>query len=241
MAADDLINQIKENLADQLAPINGGVGADCSFEDVDAIKNEIDKSASMGDAKTDWNVVANLADTALVEKTKDFRIGLYWAAARATQGGVMGLLEGFVLLNGLIEGFWDTMYPPLRRPKARGNLAGWLSDYCKTISSVSTFVPTSKDADLAKALEKVSRLVDNELGDKLGEAYGGMRELRNIIQNIERSVPKEAPPPPPPPPPTVSGMNTWLATASMMCRIRSRPSLVAVMSRKVSSSAPWSL
>ena len=43
------------------------------------------------------------------------------------------------------------------------------------------------------------------------------------------------------PPPTVSGMKTCEATASMMCRIRSRPSLVAVMSRKVSSSAPWSL
>ena len=36
-------------------------------------------------------------------------------------------------------------------------------------------------------------------------------------------------------------MKTWLATASMMGRIRSRPSLVAVMSRKVSSSAPCSL
>jgi hypothetical protein len=43
------------------------------------------------------------------------------------------------------------------------------------------------------------------------------------------------------PPPTVSGMKTCEATASMMCRIRSRPSLVAVMSRKVSSSAPCSL
>jgi hypothetical protein len=43
------------------------------------------------------------------------------------------------------------------------------------------------------------------------------------------------------PPPTVRGMKTWLATASMMGKMRSRPSLVAVMSRKVSSSAPWAL
>ena len=43
------------------------------------------------------------------------------------------------------------------------------------------------------------------------------------------------------PPPTVSGMKTCAATASMMGRMRSRPSLVAVMSRKVSSSAPCSL
>ena len=43
------------------------------------------------------------------------------------------------------------------------------------------------------------------------------------------------------PPPTVSGMKTCDATASIMCRIKPRLSLVAVMSKKVSSSAPCSL
>ena len=42
------------------------------------------------------------------------------------------------------------------------------------------------------------------------------------------------------PPPTVNGMKTWSATASMTCRMMSRSSLDAVMSRKVSSSAPCS-
>ena len=37
---------------------------------------------------------------------------------------------------------------------------------------------------------------------------------------------------------TVNGMNTCVATLSMMCRIKSRSSLLAVISRKVSSSAP---
>ncbi len=40
------------------------------------------------------------------------------------------------------------------------------------------------------------------------------------------------------PPPTVSGMNTLLATASITCSRMSRSSELAVMSRKVSSSAP---
>jgi len=42
------------------------------------------------------------------------------------------------------------------------------------------------------------------------------------------------------PPPTVSGINTCDATRSMIGRIRSRWSEVAVISRNVSSSAPWS-
>ena len=43
------------------------------------------------------------------------------------------------------------------------------------------------------------------------------------------------------PPPTVSGMKTCEATSSMTCKIVSRLSEEAVMSRKVSSSAPSSL
>ena len=42
------------------------------------------------------------------------------------------------------------------------------------------------------------------------------------------------------PPPTVSGMKTCEATASTMCRMMSRSSELAVISRKVISSAPWS-
>jgi len=42
------------------------------------------------------------------------------------------------------------------------------------------------------------------------------------------------------PPPTVSGMNTWLAMRSTVCRVVSRLSTLAVMSRKVISSAPCS-
>src|SRR2546427_8995709 len=42
------------------------------------------------------------------------------------------------------------------------------------------------------------------------------------------------------PPPTVRGMNTCAATSSTACRMRSRSSELAVMSRNVSSSAPRS-
>ena len=43
------------------------------------------------------------------------------------------------------------------------------------------------------------------------------------------------------PPPTVSGINTWLAMRSTISRVVSRSSWLAVMSRKVISSAPASL
>ncbi len=41
------------------------------------------------------------------------------------------------------------------------------------------------------------------------------------------------------PPPTVRGMKTWRATGRTTSTMVSRPSCEAVMSRNVSSSAPW--
>ena len=43
---------------------------------------------------------------------------------------------------------------------------------------MASYQPTAKDKDLVKALDQVSRSVDSELADKLGDAYGGMGPLR---------------------------------------------------------------
>ena len=52
----------------------------------------------------------------------------------------------------MMETYWDTMYPPLKRPKARANLAMWLAEYTKTLPSIKDFQPTVKDTDVVKAL-----------------------------------------------------------------------------------------
>ena len=55
MAVDDVINESKSRLEALIAPINGGVGVDVSFEDqFDRAKFEVDKMTSMEGGKVEW-------------------------------------------------------------------------------------------------------------------------------------------------------------------------------------------
>ena len=170
MAAEDAISSSKAKLGSMLEPIQGGVGADVSYDEVfENLKNEVEKLQSLAGAKPDWGSVASNADEILTDKSKDFRVAVYYAAAKSQLDGIGGLLDGLVLVRELTTAFWEPMYPALKRPKARGNLVGWYSDLAAP--AVEAYKPSAKDADVAAALDEVSRVVDADLREKLGEAF----------------------------------------------------------------------
>src|SRR6516162_5130723 len=106
MAVDDVINATKEKLDSLLAPIDGGAGADISYDELfDKVKTEVEKLTSMSGGKVDWGSISSTSEELLSDKGKDFRVALYYAAARANLDGVTGLLDGFVVLDQLIANF----------------------------------------------------------------------------------------------------------------------------------------
>src|SRR5580692_1176151 len=107
MAVDDLINETKAKLEALLAPIDGGAGADISYDEAfEKVKAEVEKLTSMSGGKVDWHAISASSEELLTDKGKDFRVALYYAAARANIEGVAGLFDGLVVLSGLVEGFW---------------------------------------------------------------------------------------------------------------------------------------
>ncbi len=200
MGADEVIAEARTRLESLVAPIDGGVGRDVSYEaSFENVKAEVDKANSLEGGKIDWTAVAANARTILEDESKDFRIVLYYAAGRAQSGGAQGVFEGLVVLDQLTELFWEPMYPGLKRPKARGNLCSWYQEI--TAPLVDVWNPTLKERELGLAMEKVFRRVDGDLAEKLGDSYPGMASLREAIRRMVARIPAEAPPPPPPPPP----------------------------------------
>src|SRR5262245_33415666 len=200
MAVNDVIDACKSKLLSLIAPINGGVGQDASYGPLfESLKSEVDKLTSLAGGKVDWGSMISNCDELLTDRSKDFRVAIYYAAAKSQTDGPRGLLDGLVLLQELCAAYWDTMYPSLKRPRARGNLTAWYGDLA--VSAIAGFQPVAKDADLVGALDLVSRTLDGELRDKLADAYGGLGALRQGIRNLVQILPKEAPPPPPPAPP----------------------------------------
>ena len=55
MAAADAIQAAKERLASLLAPLDGGVGVDITYETAfESVKNETDKLQAISGGKPDW-------------------------------------------------------------------------------------------------------------------------------------------------------------------------------------------
>jgi type VI secretion system protein ImpA len=61
--------------------------------------------------KADFIQVTKLATEALSKKTKDLQIAAWLTEALLAQERIPGLTRGLDLLRGLIENFWDTLYP----------------------------------------------------------------------------------------------------------------------------------
>jgi len=61
----------------------------------------------------DWKQVIKLASEALAAKSKDLQIAVWLTEAALRTEGFPGLLAGLKLLRGLVENFWDTLYPEI--------------------------------------------------------------------------------------------------------------------------------
>ena len=63
--------------------------------------------------KADWLLVTKLTTDALANKSKDLQLAAWLTEAHLHREHVVGLREGLDLLRGLMENFWDTLYPEI--------------------------------------------------------------------------------------------------------------------------------
>lgn len=65
-----------------------------------------------GSAEPNWQAVGEKSFE-LLQRSKDIRVALYLALAILKLEGIAGLRDGLFLLRGLLERFWDNVYPQL--------------------------------------------------------------------------------------------------------------------------------
>jgi type VI secretion system protein ImpA len=67
--------------------------------------------ADLGSPDEDWRKVYDLAPKILVQESKDLEVACWYLEALLRRLGFQGLRDGLKLLDGLIERFWDDLYP----------------------------------------------------------------------------------------------------------------------------------
>ena len=58
----------------------------------------------------DWRQALETAD-ALLERSRDLRVAIFWLRAQVHLAGYPGLVLGLQLVNGLVATLWDTLHP----------------------------------------------------------------------------------------------------------------------------------
>ena len=112
-----------EVLSPLLAPIPGDNPSGRSVRD-DPIYDKIrearreDDDADQGDWKharkiADHGAVVKLTSDVLSTMSKDLQLASWWTESSLKRDGLVGLRDGVALLRGLLENFWETVYPEI--------------------------------------------------------------------------------------------------------------------------------
>jgi type VI secretion system protein ImpA len=76
-----------------------------------AAERQADIGGDESAAPPDWRPVLQRGTQALAEKSKDLEVAAYLIEALARLHGFAGIRDGFRLALGLVESFWDNLYP----------------------------------------------------------------------------------------------------------------------------------
>lgn len=176
------------------APIEGPtpVGADLSYDpDFETLKGEIDKLTSMSGEQPNWSEIAVMGEELLRERSKDMRLLMWCAMARLKTRGLRGFGEAVAATTEICREFWEPMYPPVKRARARGNLAGWLSD--QGGAYLTDLEVGAADRDALGSADQLLRDLDALLSEKLGQDHPGFGGLLSVLREKQRRLPAEAP------------------------------------------------
>ena len=102
-------------------------GVDVRFDPCfEALQEEIDKLSSPALRGTfSWETVAALAETILKEHAKDLLVASYYGVAQVQLKGLEGLDTATEVYADLLETYWDSLYPPLKRMGGRLSAVQW--------------------------------------------------------------------------------------------------------------------
>lgn len=94
-------------------PCGADLRWDALYDEIRAARQSGDRSAFEGEAPAvpKWDAVIEAAKEALAGRTKDLMLAAWLTEALLQQHGFAGLHDGLKVVNGLIENFWEQVYP----------------------------------------------------------------------------------------------------------------------------------
>lgn len=177
-----LLDGIGRQPVNAMRPAGSNVREDPRFE---ALQLEIGKMSDPGsDGQPDWQHVGQLASLLLVDKGKDLLVASYLGGALLQGDGLPGLARGLQVVGDMVEHFWDSMYPPVARLRARRNAIEWLLDRAVLAAEERNWIELDPQPPaLIVELLAAARRLDDQLRAK-DEDGPSLRKLLSLLDKI---------------------------------------------------------
>ncbi|MEA1936204.1 MAG: type VI secretion system protein TssA [Thermodesulfobacteriota bacterium] len=167
-------------------------GVDVRFEpEYEELQNEIEKLTSPTvEGEIDWDKVIKLGTAILSEKSKHLLVASYLSIALVYSRGLEGLEPGLVIYRGLLENFWETLFPPKKRMRGRQNAVEWWKE--KILSAIKSLSPASalteeKFDSLNENIEVIGTFLSEHMDDapSLHQLQEGIADMRSKTESEE--------------------------------------------------------
>ncbi len=153
--------------------------------DFEAIEVEIAKLSSLSSSNlVDWALVSKLSSDMLALKAKDLSLACFLSAALLETRALPGLADGLQVVAGLLETYWETLYPPLKRIRARRNSLEWLVERVTKRADETGWAALGAQApELVAALMSSLQAIDKVLLEKDSDAPS-IRPLLSLVKAL---------------------------------------------------------
>ncbi len=165
-------------------------GPDLSFDpDFEAVAGEIAKLERVDGERPNWTMIEAASETLLAERTKDYRLVAWCAAAKVHQRGWTGFAQGLELYKSVTTTWWAEMHPSVKRLKARANLHQWLGD--QILPVLEGKGPQRGEEAHVRAASGLLDELDAFLQPRFEGTYPGSQRLATLLKRTIANLPAE--------------------------------------------------
>jgi type VI secretion system protein VasJ len=168
------------------------------FEELQA---EVDKlsSPTAAAASIDWAKISSVAAEILSNQSKDLLVAAYFCVAQIHLSSIDGLVLGLNVFSSLLESFWDTLFPQIRRMRGRiAAIEWWIekSEIAIDLMKPNRISETLKNRIIAQC-EHIDQILTRYLPDSCPAIHSIIRAVDTIpleiFESTHPSVDKEEP------------------------------------------------
>lgn len=161
------------------------------------VANEVAKLDAPAGGAVNWAAVVSGAGELLRTRSKDIVLASFLAHGLQVTSGLDGLATGFGVVADLLDTYWDSAFPEVKRLRGRVNAVQWLVERAR--AALGTAQATAGDADAVAALAAATEHLATIVRARFADQAPAMGPLLDDVARLKAEADAAAAPPAPAP------------------------------------------